>query len=248
MGAPLYEGLAADLRQQLLDGKLRPGDRLPSEADLQDAHAVSRNTVRNALSMLAREGLLISGQGRGWYVRERDPLIWYADRPERGGGTDLTPNDSWSRSVREQGRQPSERIEVAILAAESRVARCLGMEVGALVVARRRLRYVDGEIFCSADTYIDHSLAAGTPIAEPGDIVPGVYAVLERLGHGWVRRSDRLVSRPATPQEAALFAVAPGDVITDHERIRYSAEGRPVAVQLLVSPGGKIIFVYEGDS
>ncbi|MGP3914258.1 GntR family transcriptional regulator [Nonomuraea sp. 10N515B] len=65
-----YEEIAARLREQIERGDLTPGAALPSEAELRRQFAVSRNTVRQALSVLEREGLVVAEHGRGRFVRQ----------------------------------------------------------------------------------------------------------------------------------------------------------------------------------
>jgi len=68
-GTPLYQQLADTLRGQILGGQLKPGDRLPSEAQMMACYGVGRLTVRNALSSLVAEGLLEKVQGKGTFCR-----------------------------------------------------------------------------------------------------------------------------------------------------------------------------------
>lgn len=249
MGAPLYEQIADRLRGQIMSGEYAPGDPLPSEAELQEKNKVSRGTVRRALETLGREGLLASGQGRRWWVRESRPLIWRASRSDRNERTDVSPADSWSLDMREQGHEPSEQIHVSIVKAPQFIAQRLNLTKGDLVVARQRLRYVDGEILVLADTYYPHSLVAGTAIAEPGDVLPGVWAVMESIGHGWddARRIDEIWSRPATRNEAETLRVEPGRSVTEHVRTRRTKDGVPVAVAVTVAPGDRVVIKYEEE-
>lgn len=64
----LSDRLAALLRTQVESGALRPGDRLPTEQQLAQAHGVSRTVVREAVHQLKSGGLLLSRQGSGVYV------------------------------------------------------------------------------------------------------------------------------------------------------------------------------------
>ena len=64
----LSDRLAALLRAQLESDALRPGDRLPTEQQLAQAHGVSRTVVREAVHQLKSAGLLLSRQGSGVYV------------------------------------------------------------------------------------------------------------------------------------------------------------------------------------
>jgi GntR family transcriptional repressor for pyruvate dehydrogenase complex len=64
----LSDRLAAALTAQIDSGALRPGDRLPTEAQLSARHGVSRSVVREAVQRIKSRGLLLSRQGSGVYV------------------------------------------------------------------------------------------------------------------------------------------------------------------------------------
>jgi GntR family transcriptional repressor for pyruvate dehydrogenase complex len=64
----LSDRLAALLGKQIDSGKLKPGDRLPTEQQLALAHGVSRTVVREAVHQLKSRHLVVSRQGSGVYV------------------------------------------------------------------------------------------------------------------------------------------------------------------------------------
>lgn len=66
--APLYQRIEHGVRDAVEAGQLRPGDRLPSVADLARELGVARLTVLKAFRGLEREGLLASHVGRGTFV------------------------------------------------------------------------------------------------------------------------------------------------------------------------------------
>lgn len=70
-GGPLYAQVAARLRADILAGRLRPGQRLPSEITLQQEHNIGRETARRAIAVLRHEGLAEVHRGHGAVVREQ---------------------------------------------------------------------------------------------------------------------------------------------------------------------------------
>jgi DNA-binding GntR family transcriptional regulator len=64
-----YQQIATSLREQIESGTLAPGAALPSEAELRRRFTASRNTVRQALAVLERDGLIVAEHGRGRFVR-----------------------------------------------------------------------------------------------------------------------------------------------------------------------------------
>jgi len=68
VSAPLYQRIHRGVREAIEAGTLRPGDRLPSVADLAKEWKVARLTVLKAFQGLERDGLLTSEVGRGTFV------------------------------------------------------------------------------------------------------------------------------------------------------------------------------------
>lgn len=73
-GGALYEQLAAQLREDITTGRLRPGQRLPSETTLQQQHGLARETVRRSIAILRNEGLVVVRRGHGVSVKEQRQL------------------------------------------------------------------------------------------------------------------------------------------------------------------------------
>jgi DNA-binding GntR family transcriptional regulator len=69
MERPLYRSLASRLERRIAEGRYPIGSQLPSEPELEQEFGVSRITIRQALSMLKRRGLLTSRSGMGTVVR-----------------------------------------------------------------------------------------------------------------------------------------------------------------------------------
>src|SRR6188768_3750632 len=65
---PRYAQLADVLRGRIARGLLKRGDQLPTLEELMQEFDVARVTVRQAIELLSREGLLSAQQGRGTFV------------------------------------------------------------------------------------------------------------------------------------------------------------------------------------
>ncbi|MGP4023201.1 FadR/GntR family transcriptional regulator [Actinomadura sp. 3N407] len=72
---PAYQQVADQLRELILDGSLAPGDRLPPEGEIGGNFGVSRSTVREALRVLASQGLVktVRGTTGGTFVSHIEP-------------------------------------------------------------------------------------------------------------------------------------------------------------------------------
>src|SRR4029450_11396751 len=137
---PLYQRIAAELRDTIASGQLPPGSQLPTEQELGERYQVSRNTVRLALGLLANEGIITSTPGRGTFVRDRIMLTYHASRAEAADRPDDSHTDAYFTEVRQQGRQPSQRFDMRIDPASLAVAQRLQVPEGEAVVVRRMIR------------------------------------------------------------------------------------------------------------
>jgi GntR family transcriptional regulator/MocR family aminotransferase len=83
-GAPAHRWLCAALRAEILEGRLRPGARLPATRDLAGQYALSRGTIVSAFEQLKSEGYLEGSVGSGTYVNKvlPDDLL---QAPRQGG-------------------------------------------------------------------------------------------------------------------------------------------------------------------
>lgn len=73
-GLPKYRQILDDLRKEIQTGQHKPGDRLPSEADLGAKYVVSRLTIQRVLKELQIEDLIERRAGSGTYVRKKNEV------------------------------------------------------------------------------------------------------------------------------------------------------------------------------
>ena len=78
-----YYALMEEMKTDILSGKIRPGEKLPSENQLSVRYGLSRHTVRKALGILAGDGYIESFQGKGTFCA--DVLRQIQDRKHRSG-------------------------------------------------------------------------------------------------------------------------------------------------------------------
>ena len=64
----ISDAVASTLERRILEGSLKPGDRLPPERELATEFGVSRPSLREAIQKLASKGMVQSRQGGGTYV------------------------------------------------------------------------------------------------------------------------------------------------------------------------------------
>lgn len=71
-GVPIYQQIAEQLRADILAGKLKEGEYLPSIRGLAKDLRISVITTMKAYEQLAQEGLVTAVQGKGFYVNAQD--------------------------------------------------------------------------------------------------------------------------------------------------------------------------------
>ena len=132
-GNALWQQLGDALAAEIAAGRLPPGSRLPTEAELTKRFGVSRFTVRQALGHLEARGLVRAEQGRGTFVHKG--MLGYA----------IASRTRFSRNLIEQGFEPGgELLLHEEIPAPDRVADRLGIKGGTMVIHRRGLMTADG--------------------------------------------------------------------------------------------------------
>jgi GntR family transcriptional regulator len=130
---PAYAQLANILRRKIAKGEFRPGDQLPSEAQLCRSYGISPMTVRRSINLLADEGVISTAQGRGTFVKS---LEWSAAQFDLQELQNLF-QDSENADIK--------LLDVRIVSANRRTARKLGLSPGDNVIYMRRLMTRDGQ-------------------------------------------------------------------------------------------------------
>ena len=97
---PLYVQLMRQIKDMIQNGHYKPGDQIPTEAELGEIFKVSRITVRRTIEELCAQGFLAKKQGKGTFVAE--PKIYRK--------IELENNMSFSEACRSNGSKPSSHI------------------------------------------------------------------------------------------------------------------------------------------
>ncbi|MGW2331673.1 GntR family transcriptional regulator [Streptomyces sp. NPDC001700] len=242
---PIYQRIADDLRAQIADGTLPPGSKLPTEAELGEKYeTTARSTVRQGLSVLVNEGLIVAQRPRGYFVREIRPLVY---RPQSEFRRKPPEVDIYTHLLTTDGdeRRPSQDIEVSIVQAAPRVRERLQLGEGALVATRRRTRRLDGEAYNLNDSYVPLSLVQGSDWMTPADVPRGTNQVLAELGSELVRALDEIYVRMPTPEEVRRLQLGPGTPVAEHIVTSFTADDSPMQVTVNVVPGDRHVIVYE---
>lgn len=234
--APLHIQVKGYLDELLDRGELKPGDRLPSEKDLENKFGVSRITVRHALQALASEARIVRIPGKGSYVRERkvEPL------------TALT---SFSENMRASGRTPSyTNTHVALVEPPANAAAALSLGPGQRALHIHRLMLADGLPMAIQDAYLPEQIYERNPLLFERDVLDNVsmYKVLEiELGVKLFRAEEQVDAAIAQPAETRDLATSDDEVVLIIKRTTYDIDGKPVEYVKLVFPASRYRYKVE---
>lgn len=209
---PRYEEIARYLRSLVADG--RPGDRLPSDAELCAQFSVSRMTARHAVDVLAKENLLVRKRGRGTFVAAR--------RVPRLLGSPL----SFTESMRRRGLEATSRVLTRVFETPSAddVA-ALGIEPAAAVLVLERLRLAEGVPMAIERAVIHPEVA---PLLPDDTRMPSLHQAFEHLGHVPMRALATVSARPVTAREARFLELPRSGVVLCERRIIEDQHGLPL--------------------
>ena len=201
MNTPLYHQIADRLRARIASGDYPLDSRLPPENELALQLGVSRPTVRQALDLLDREGLVVRVKGSGTFVSQ--PKL-------------VHESTSFISGYREESRKKHRTLRTRVVClreeqAEDRVAQALRLTPGAAVTRLTRVRRLENVYGGAPVVY--------TTVYVPVEVFPGMaevdftdaslYEKLEALGCPVVHASRRLEVAAPSAEVAAGLEISP---------------------------------------
>ncbi|GGQ76050.1 GntR family transcriptional regulator [Couchioplanes azureus] len=214
------------LRHQVLAGAF-PGGQLPREAQLCRDFDVSRNTVREALALLAGEGLVERCPGVGTTVLTEK----YAHGLHRLMGLGET--------MHAQGQITNDVRTAALIRPPAAVAQRLAVSGDEPVVYLERLRRLDGAPLSLDLTYLPRDI--GEPLLAADLAGQDIFVLIERLARQPLGTADvSFEAVNADPHSAALLDSPPGAALLMVERLTRLADGRPVDLEWIRFRGDRL--------
>jgi GntR family transcriptional regulator len=213
---PLYQQLYDILHHKITSGELQPGDSIPTENRLITNYGISRSPVRQALDMLATEGLIYRQQGSGTFV---------AQPPLSQGTVRIT---SFTENLAQHGVGSRTRVLFAgLVPATGHIARALEVDPKEELVCLERLRLANDDPViiekshlvrrCCPDILdLDHEKASLRQTLE------------RRYGIYLVRARQSIRAIPADAETATKLDIKPNGALLFVERIAYAKDDRPV--------------------
>ncbi|MDE0305168.1 MAG: GntR family transcriptional regulator [Albidovulum sp.] len=215
--APRYSILAEELRRRIRDGEFKPGDKLPSEAQLCSAYGLSRGTVVKALEKLVADGVVHRRQGVGRFVarpslhRQSGKLQSFTQSASAEGLTSKQELIAFGQASRDRARQ---------------------FQCDEPAVFLERVRAVEGAPCAVHRSIIPLAVARRVPaLTETGSAIRNhpnfsLYEALDQAGFRVVEATERVTSRLASSEEADHLNVAETAPVMVVFRLSYDATGR----------------------
>lgn len=230
---PYYQQLYDLLHKEIVEGLWRPGDMLPSETELIDRFQVSRITIRQALALLVKDGLIYRRRGLGTFVAV--PNI------EQG----LNRIISFSEDMRQRGFQAGTTVLASgLLAALPEIAGRLAIKPGEEIAYLERLRLADGE---PLSIEISHLIQRKCPGILSKDFArTPLREVLEREYDLILSRAKQQIRAVAASEDMAhKLSVSVGAPLFYIERISFSQYEDPVEYLQLYHRGDRYALYNE---
>lgn len=230
-----YQELADRLRADIYAERWAPGDTLPNIDVLAANVGVAIDTVRSAIEVLEREGLVRRIRRRGTVVQDwrAVPVKFniYREVLEPGG-----TRGPWETACAAAGVNGTMvPIEVEREDADAEVAAALGLpDEARFTIRRSRQLHIDDLPIGTSTAWIPYDLARDTPLAGPGKIEGGVYGALTALGHRPTVAEFGWVLRWATPGEMAEFRPRAG-LVNVESRVTFDAEGNRIEYRVIIA-------------
>jgi len=240
---PAYLRIADNLRRQIVDGRLAPGDRVPSRHQLAREHGVSDRVAVEAVRRLVSEGYVESRSGSGTYVRRRPRVkrltrSWYREASGRG-------SSPFRADMEAQSRAATWRSVSETSTASPAVAERLGIAEGDPVLETRYTFLADGEPVMLSTSWEPLEVTRGTPVMLPEEgphAGAGVVARMRAIGQEVSLATEVVTARAILSDEAELLSEPVGSIVMVIQRSY--AGYRPVETADIVVPVDRYELAY----
>jgi len=224
---PRYHQIAQTLRERIASSGQGPGERLGNQRSLAREFGVTLMTLRQALDLLERDGLIARRHGLGTFVAR--PAIDYDILQLRALAGDLSAlgEDVATRFLRSRF-EPADR----------RVAEALGLVEPAEVFVLERLRLVDGEPVSFQASYLPAALGAEVSRADLA-VTPLRQVLTFKLGIEITAAREIVSAVPLDRRAARELGCRPGIAAFRSDRVSVGAAGTPIVYDRVFIPGDR---------
>lgn len=228
---PAYIQIHDEIKKRIDAETWKIGDRLPSERDLADDFAVSRMTLRQAVTLLVEEGILERRVGSGTYVAGHRVQ-------EKMRGT-----TSFTEIIRSQGKTPSTKlISYQRKLASKTEQEQLRLRPSEYVIRMERVRYADKVPVVFEVAAIPEKIIA--PFNQT-EITKHFFQTLTDNGYE-IGKSEKIISAStASDKLTDYLQVKIGHAILTLKQVSYFTDGQPFEYVRSQYVAGRFEFYFE---
>jgi GntR family transcriptional regulator len=250
---PMYQQIFDDIRRKIDDGTLERGSKLPTEFELREKYAASRNTVREAISRLAELHLVETTPGKGTFVTKAiEPFVTDLSPQTGDGGEEGQTYPTWVKEHDQEhdrlGRADPPRV--APLKCPPDIVRLLKIGENEEVISRGQDRYIDGELWSVQTSYYPRKWyedKGADLLLKAEDIPQGTIRYLSSLGLKEARYEDWIIARSAKDDEPQRFGVPHNAAMFLIYRTGFTEDGTAIRVTVTLYPADRNQFKYSFD-
>ncbi|MCN9243137.1 GntR family transcriptional regulator [Streptomyces sp. RY43-2] len=226
-----HHRIADDLRHQITTGRIRAGERLPSETDLAAQHKVSTSTLRSALAVLEREGLVEKVHGKGNFVRRPVRKVTYV-----GGWGTLDPWTAADAALHVT-------VRTTAIRAHGHLTTLLRVPNSTPLTEFLGISYEGDTPHSLARIYVPRDLAPTAVLGDRSSCAgePGSFAVLSPPS---AEIRETVSARLPTPDEASSLRISSTAAVLAITRIAADGTGRVVEAAHLTFPGDRVDAIF----
>ena len=225
---PLYHQVAKILRRQIATGDLRPGDQIPSEAQLCEQYEISPMTARRALMVLLDEGLATAAPGRGTFVK---PLVLTAATFGLEALEHLFDGDHTSVRF----------LSVKSMPATAQISHKLGIALDDKVISIRRLLSRDGQPVAYHREYLVFD--PERPVVEAEMSITNLQGLFDGTGETVLRSGNLGIQATVlTAEEAGLLSADVGSAAFHIEHVFFGFDDKAVSWGWFIVPARYLMF------
>lgn len=208
-----YKKLYHFLLEQIEHQNYKPGDKLPSEGVLMEAHDVSRDTVRKALALLGQDGYIQKGRGKAAIVVDKNQFHF-----------PVSEIASFKEIYKNSASQLKTYVEnLEIRKGDSKVMECLQLKEDDEAFVLVRVREIDGERIIIDRDYFSRKAVPNLPLKAAQD---SVYEYLEQVtGLDISYAMKEITVQMATERDQELLDMKNYDMVVVVKSYTYLEDG-----------------------
>lgn len=226
--SPLYIKIAESVKHATQHNIVKGGDFIPTEREFGELLGVSRITIRKALDLLDKEGVIVRSRGLGTMISQ---TVEYSGKTAAG----------FSQQVVLKGKKPDTLwIKKDTVHCSAEIAKALNLRPGEKVFLLKRVRYIDDQAVSIEESYVPSSL-----IHDADDIQLSLYDYFQSQGITPSKTQSRVSAKIPTEESLEKLNIDERTPVLLIEQVAFDSTGQPIEYSINHCRGDLYVFVSE---